>query len=97
MESEIYRQYLEDPDTCLFSLAFLNDLDGLSTSVVFLAQVAATFIERLAKMADVEYAREETLIAPTDDDIAALLAGAPHRGDECEPKMSSLVRFYAPE
>ncbi|HBG01524.1 MAG TPA: ATP-dependent helicase, partial [Firmicutes bacterium] len=77
LESEIYRQYLEDPDTCLFSLAFLNDLDGLSTSVVFLAQVAATFIERLAKMADVEYAREEALIAPTGDDIEALLARAP--------------------
>jgi SNF2 family DNA or RNA helicase len=84
-EREIYRLYREDPDTCLFSLGFMEGLEEQAhRSIAFLGQVARRFIVRVAKTAGVEYTREDTLIIPSDDDLRVLLANVPFAlGAEC--------------
>ncbi|MCK9525597.1 MAG: DEAD/DEAH box helicase [Limnochordia bacterium] len=76
-ESEIYNQYLREPDASLFSLGFMEEPSALSPTVAFLAQVARRFIGRLAQTADVEFTREETSVRPTTEDFRTLLAKVP--------------------
>ncbi|NLL49614.1 MAG: DEAD/DEAH box helicase [Firmicutes bacterium] len=76
-ETEIYNHYVDDPDACLFSLGFMEDVNGLAPSIVFLAQAAKRFIERLAQTVDVEYLRANATIAPTGEDLRTLLAKVP--------------------
>lgn len=76
-ESEIYNQYLKDPDQALFSLGNIEDFRDLAPSIIFLAQVTTKFLGRLAQTADVEFTREDTAVIPTAEDLKSLLARVP--------------------
>lgn len=76
-ETEIYNHYVDDPDACLFSLGFMEDVNGLAPSIIFLAQAAKRFIERLAQTVDVEYLRANATITPTGEDLRSLVAKVP--------------------
>ncbi|NLX90171.1 MAG: DEAD/DEAH box helicase [Firmicutes bacterium] len=77
LEENLYQQYLNNRYKMLFYFGFVDDAKNMSPSISFLHKLAAKFIARLSQNPDLEYTREQTIIAPTNDDILDILRSVP--------------------
>lgn len=83
-QQSLYEQYLADPDTALFSLGASPKTAELSESLEYLHKIASTFVQCLSRNPDLETLREKAKVVLEDEEVEALLMGAPYlNGTEC--------------
>jgi superfamily II DNA or RNA helicase len=76
-EDDLYKKYLENRYKMLFYFGFVDDVDKMSVSMLFLHKLAAKFIKGLSKTPDLEFTRENTILTPANDDILDILHSVP--------------------
>ncbi|MEA1962166.1 MAG: DEAD/DEAH box helicase [Bacillota bacterium] len=103
-ENELYEKYLDNHSKMLFYLGFVESTQKMSVSMAFLHNIASNFIKGLAKTADIEFIREDTVLTPTDDEILEILNSVPFvvglefiNGDWIKDIYQSLSEVFATE
>lgn len=78
-EAALKKRFLEDPYGTLYVIGFEEKKSGgkETASVAFLRQVAEEFVRTLTDIPELEIAREEVEVLPSDEKTEALLAAVP--------------------